>query len=95
MWVYHAAKSLKTSLATPPTRVLGTTYAVFLDPVFCRSLLPCIPMERSATHLGAGRSSLFARQRAQAQSRADDPANITWMGNETFLDAVRYLRHCA
>ena len=63
--VRKVLKNLARDAAYP--RVLGTTYAVFLDPVFCRSLLPCIPMERSATHLGAGRSSLFARQRAQAQ----------------------------
>ena len=67
MWNHQRAKSLKTSLATPPTRVLGTTYAVFFDPVFCRSLQPVYMTERSATHLGAGRSTLFARQRAQAQ----------------------------
>ena len=49
------------------SRMLCEAYAAFLDPVFSLTLQLSVPNERSATHLGAGRSTLFARQRAQAQ----------------------------
>ena len=67
-------KGLKNLARDAATRVLGTAYAVFFDPVFCLTLQVVCSLERSATHLGAERSTLFARQRAQAQLLQTSPS---------------------
>ena len=67
-------KSQKTLARDAECRMPCEANVVLFDPVSSLSLLPCYRKERSATHLGAGRSILFARQRAQAQFLQTSPS---------------------